>query len=278
MKITKSELREIIHEEISKLNRTSTRLTSLVNEEEGRIKNPKTGRTIKISTALGYDPSHPAYKIAAKQGGDVQPRTGKPASKVAGDKQPSSTGKPTKSRPAALPGVDFINSPFLQALSKVRQAAEKMNKKEAKLYVQDVQDTVSSIDKSKTAQKKIGERMLSIGKDFAKNLQPGWSKNSDLSKEERELMSDAAYKDFWTTDRHHQSRQKLIDFSKKNPNSPLSLKPEQINQLQKYTSLHDKHQNKINKNLRRYGVRNRDDLDSIANAVTSVRRWRGESI
>jgi predicted DNA binding CopG/RHH family protein len=40
-----------------------------INEEEGTIKNPETGRTIKIKTALSYDPSHPAYKLAKKQSG-----------------------------------------------------------------------------------------------------------------------------------------------------------------------------------------------------------------
>lgn len=42
-----------------------------INEEEGTIKNPETGRTIKIKTALSYDPSHPAYKLAKKQAGDT---------------------------------------------------------------------------------------------------------------------------------------------------------------------------------------------------------------
>jgi len=40
-----------------------------INEEEGTIKNPKTGRSIKISTALGYDKEHPAYKAALKAQG-----------------------------------------------------------------------------------------------------------------------------------------------------------------------------------------------------------------
>ena len=40
-----------------------------INEEEGTIKNPKTGRNIKISTALGYDKEHPAYKAALKAQG-----------------------------------------------------------------------------------------------------------------------------------------------------------------------------------------------------------------
>lgn len=43
-------------------------------ESEGTVKNPETGRDIKISTALTYDPSHPAHKAAkkatSKKGGD----------------------------------------------------------------------------------------------------------------------------------------------------------------------------------------------------------------
>lgn len=70
MKITESQLREIIREEISKLNRTSTRLTSLVNEgwvlseNEETVINPKTKRKIKVSSALAYPKDHPAYKAA----------------------------------------------------------------------------------------------------------------------------------------------------------------------------------------------------------------------
>jgi len=71
MKITKSELREIIREEISKLNKQpkmSTRLRELINkgwvlnEEDETIVNPKTGRTIKVKTALSYPPRHPAHR------------------------------------------------------------------------------------------------------------------------------------------------------------------------------------------------------------------------
>ncbi len=74
MRLTKSQLREIIREEISKLKqpKMSTRLKELINkgwklnEVEGTIENPKTGRKIKITTALSYPKDHPAYK-AAKQ-------------------------------------------------------------------------------------------------------------------------------------------------------------------------------------------------------------------
>lgn len=45
MKLTKSQLQQIIREEIKLL-----------------IKNPKTGKNIRVSTALAYDENHPAYK------------------------------------------------------------------------------------------------------------------------------------------------------------------------------------------------------------------------
>jgi len=78
MKLTKTQLREIIREEISKLNKQpkmSTRLKELINngwvlsEEDGTVKNPVTGREIKIKSALGYDKTHPAYKAAIKAKG-----------------------------------------------------------------------------------------------------------------------------------------------------------------------------------------------------------------
>jgi hypothetical protein len=71
MKLTKTQLREIIREEISKLNKQpkmSTRLRELINkgwvlsEEDDSIVNPETGRTIKVKTALSYPPRHPAHR------------------------------------------------------------------------------------------------------------------------------------------------------------------------------------------------------------------------
>jgi hypothetical protein len=78
MKITKSQLREIIREEISKLNKQpkmSTRLRELINkgwvlnEEGDTVVNPKTGRKIKVSSALSYEKDHPAYKAAVAASG-----------------------------------------------------------------------------------------------------------------------------------------------------------------------------------------------------------------
>lgn len=78
MKITKSQLREIIREEISKLNKQpkmSTRLRELINkgwvlnEEGDTVLNPKTGRKIKVSSALSYEKDHPAYKAAVAASG-----------------------------------------------------------------------------------------------------------------------------------------------------------------------------------------------------------------
>jgi len=37
-----------------------------INESDGTVTNPKTGRKIKIKTALGYGPDHPAYAAAAR--------------------------------------------------------------------------------------------------------------------------------------------------------------------------------------------------------------------
>ena len=48
-----------------------------INEEDGTIKNPVTGKNIKISTALGYDKNHPAYKLAVKTQGGEEPSSSK---------------------------------------------------------------------------------------------------------------------------------------------------------------------------------------------------------
>jgi hypothetical protein len=49
-----SELRQLIREEVRRV----------IKEAGETVVNPKTGRTIKVTSALGYDKSHPAYKAA----------------------------------------------------------------------------------------------------------------------------------------------------------------------------------------------------------------------
>lgn len=43
------------------------KLPSKAVSSDAKIKNPETGRTIKVSTALNYDKNSPAYKLAAKK-------------------------------------------------------------------------------------------------------------------------------------------------------------------------------------------------------------------
>ena len=75
MKLTKKQLKEMIREEISKLNqpKMSMRLKELISngwvlseDESGdkTVKNPITGREIKVKTALSYPHDHPAHKAA----------------------------------------------------------------------------------------------------------------------------------------------------------------------------------------------------------------------
>jgi hypothetical protein len=79
MKITKSQLREIIREEIQQLKqpKMSTRLKELINkgwvlsEDNQTVTNPKTGRKIKIKTALSYPSDHPAHQAAKKAKGST---------------------------------------------------------------------------------------------------------------------------------------------------------------------------------------------------------------
>ena len=52
-----------------------------INEAGGTVKNPKTGKDIKISTALSYGKSHPAYKAAAAASQQARPVGGAPGVK-----------------------------------------------------------------------------------------------------------------------------------------------------------------------------------------------------
>jgi hypothetical protein len=242
MKLTKSELREIIREEISKLNRTSTRLTSLVNEgwilseAEGTIKNPETGRTIKISTALGYDKNHPAYKIAAKQSGAAQPSAGKPAT------------SDTKIKGAFdVSGGVNVNA--------IRKFAKTMDRKQANSYLKGVIAAADSIDKSKNELNKVEKE---LGK-FGSNWNTG---NPKLSKEEKDiaiLLKGSPLVGY----------KRLIDYSKQNPTSKLALKPKEIAQVQKQLSQADKHSAQMDTNLKKYGASNRNQLDKLRDEVAN---------
>jgi hypothetical protein len=67
MKVTKTQLREIIREEISNLNKQLSLFENWILSEDGDVVlNPKSGRKIKVSTALSYPKDHPAYKAAVK--------------------------------------------------------------------------------------------------------------------------------------------------------------------------------------------------------------------
>jgi hypothetical protein len=80
VKLTKTQLREIIREQIhspkSKSMRLKSILESWVLDEDGdTVKNPETGRNIKVSSALSYPKDHPAHKAALKRksgGADVK--------------------------------------------------------------------------------------------------------------------------------------------------------------------------------------------------------------
>jgi hypothetical protein len=55
--------------------------TESVNEAGGTVRNPKTGKDVKISTALSYGKSHPAYKAAAAASQQARPAGGAPGVK-----------------------------------------------------------------------------------------------------------------------------------------------------------------------------------------------------
>jgi len=73
MKLTKTQLKEMIREELQsfKSKKSDMRLNSIVeswilDEDGDTILNPETGRKIKVSTALSYPPEHAAHKAVKK--------------------------------------------------------------------------------------------------------------------------------------------------------------------------------------------------------------------
>jgi len=116
-----SQLRQIIREEVQKLiqPKIPIRLKELINkgwilsEDNQTITNPKTGRVIKVSSALSYSHDHPAYQAAIKsQGADTKSSS-----------QPKSQGANTKSS-QSLPSVDVNPQAWKPEVSKDRYGNE----------------------------------------------------------------------------------------------------------------------------------------------------------
>jgi hypothetical protein len=116
-------LKEIIREEIQKIKqpKMSTRLKELINkgwvlteDEYGdqRVKNPETGREIKVKTALSYGPSHPAYKVA--QSAVTKSQSDKAAAKSAADAEFE------KQRNSVRDEDDLLNYPADRAADAVK--------------------------------------------------------------------------------------------------------------------------------------------------------------
>lgn len=109
MKLTKTQLKEIIREEIQKLSSNKSLRLKSINEnwilsEDGEtVVNPGTGRKIKVSSALSYAKDHPAYKLAAKSKGDSNNETPSklPTSKEWFDKEKQPISKVRETLPNA---------------------------------------------------------------------------------------------------------------------------------------------------------------------------------
>jgi hypothetical protein len=159
MKLTKSQLREMIREEISKFNKPkmSTRLKELINkgwvlsEEEGTVKNPLTGRTIKIKTALSYKKDHPAYKAAVQAKGKVD------------TSQQGSGDKPKMSRDAAKSFIDDFDK---SGVAGVRSNLESPQADELDGMFRD-------IDRAETPEEKL--KAFDTLVDNAENWKEDWS-------------------------------------------------------------------------------------------------------
>ena len=116
-----SQLRHIIREEVQKLiqPKMPIRLKELINkgwilsEDNQTITNPKTGRVIKVSSALSYSHDHPAYQAAIKSKG----------ANTKSSSQPKSQGADTKSS-QSLPSVDVNPKAWKPEVSKDRYGGE----------------------------------------------------------------------------------------------------------------------------------------------------------
>ena len=85
MKITKTQLREIIREEISKIkNKSYIKERWVLDEDEETVVNPVTDKRILVKTALSYPEDHPAYKAADKVNTNTGNSTGTSKPKATG--------------------------------------------------------------------------------------------------------------------------------------------------------------------------------------------------
>lgn len=154
MKITKSQLKQIIREEIHsiKSKNPSMKLSSIfeswvLSEDGETVLNPVTGRQIKVSTALSYPRSHPAHKAVKK----VQSKkAGKSAAisvgKTSTNKPMSSKDKNDKVFSKLVNDNGYLDSDAIETMSpKSRQKVAKLAKTRVKLY-----DKLDTIQKNET--------------------------------------------------------------------------------------------------------------------------------
>jgi uncharacterized protein YdcH (DUF465 family) len=154
MKLTKTQLKQIIREEIYSLKSKtpSMRLNSIVeswilDEDGDTIVNPETGRKIKVSTALSYPEDHPAHKAVKK----VQSKkSGKSAAisvgKSSSNKPMSSKDKNDKVFSKLVDDRGYLDGDAIETMSpKSRQKVAKLAKTRVKLY-----DKLDTIQKNET--------------------------------------------------------------------------------------------------------------------------------
>jgi uncharacterized protein YdcH (DUF465 family) len=154
MKLTKTQLKEIIREEIYSLKSKtpSMRLNSIVeswilDEDSDTVLNPETGRTIKVSTALSYPEDHPAHKAVKK----VQSKkSGKSAAisvgKSSSNKPMSSKDKNDKVFSKLVDNSGYLDGDAIETMSpKSRQKVAKLAQTRVKLY-----DKLDTIQKNET--------------------------------------------------------------------------------------------------------------------------------
>jgi hypothetical protein len=168
MKLTKSQLKAIIREEIQKLKqpKMSTRLKELIesgwvlSEDEETVKNPVTGRTIKVKTALSYPTRHPAYKAVMQKRQDAEDAQADRQAK----KDATQAVSAMRGKVSATTKNDKILSKFVNNSDAIDKLSPKSKEKLYKLV-----DT--RIKLAQRLDDKAGEEMLNLedkygGKDY----------------------------------------------------------------------------------------------------------------
>lgn len=214
-----------------------------INESDGTVTNPKTGRKIKIKTALGYGQDHPAYAAAAR---------------VAKLDKDNPTDSRTGTQQAA---IDYINVDGDGKIDydKMESNISNMSDEEAKTQY----NTIKKANKiMQTSKQKRDNASQEIDRSVNRARREGFGVSGEPELEEVQALLDK---------RDEQSERaamdKWVEYSENNPDSEFAMSNNDIAAYRKNTRDLDASQKTMDKVSDRYGIDRPNDFQRLEDAM-----------